>query len=218
MNPNTVKHTRRDFLRTAICAAPALALWPGESVEALAAPTIRPSVDLDFIKTQLPLKRRAEWTHIEPRPGRLARARVDRYDRITIHHEGCGVNTHTDEQRVMRNLDGILGWHIRRDFGDIGYHFAIDYAGRVWECRSLGYWGAHVYGHNERNIGVVLLGNFERQRPSDAQMETMEHLVHVLRHHYRVRRGRIYGHVDLGPTLCPGRYLYPNVQKLNRMA
>lgn len=218
MNPNTVKHTRRDFLRTAICAAPALALFPGESLASLTAPGARDAIDLGFISAHLPLKRRAEWTRIAPQRGRLAEARQDRYDRITIHHDGCGVNTHTSERTVIRNLDGILGWHIRQNYGDIGYHFAIDYAGRVWECRSLGYWGAHVYGHNERNIGVVLLGNFERQRPSDAQIETMQHLVHILRHQYRVRRGRIFGHVDLGPTLCPGRYLYPSVQKLNRMA
>ncbi len=218
MNPNTAKHTRRDFLRTALWAAPALALLPGESLASTASSGLRKPVDLGFIASHLPLRRRAEWTHIAPQPTRLAKARMDRYDRITIHHEGCGVNTDTAAREVVRNLDGILGWHIRQDFGDIGYHFAIDYAGRVWECRSLEYWGAHVYGHNERNIGVVLLGNFERQRPSDAQLETMEHLVDILRHQYRVKRGRIYGHVDLGPTLCPGRYLHPSVQKLNRMA
>ena len=33
---------------------------------------------------------------------------------------------------------------LRRRFGDIGYHFAIDRNGRVWEARSLAYAGAHV--------------------------------------------------------------------------
>ncbi len=210
--------TRRDFLRAALLAAPAVTLLPGSSLASLTTARERHEVDLNFIDKELPLKRRAEWTRIMPNRLIMETTSGQPYDRITIHHQGCGVNTHISERAVARDLDGILGWHIRQNYGDIGYHFAVDYAGRVWECRSMDYWGAHVSGHNDRNIGVVLLGNFEQQRPSNEQIGTMEHLVHVLRNRYKVKRGRIYGHVDLGPTLCPGRYLQPSVEKLNNMA
>ena len=30
---------------------------------------------------------------------------------------------------------------------DVGYHYAVDRAGRVWECRPLTWQGAHVRNH-----------------------------------------------------------------------
>lgn len=208
--------SRRDFLRSMFLAAPAVALAP--RVLTAAAPRIASMVDLRFITSQMPLRRRNEWTQIQPNPARLRPAQLNRYTRITVHHAGMDVTTATAERAVIRCMDGIIGGHLRRNFGDVGYHFLVDYAGRVWEGRSLYYWGAHVGGHNEHNIGIVLLGNFERQRPSRAQLASMEHLTHVIRHHYGIRRGRVYGHIDLGQTLCPGKYLYPSVQRLNQLA
>ncbi len=182
---------------------------------ALASP---PQADLTFIKREMPLRLRHEWTAIPPNTFRLRLADDRGYNRITLHHAGTEVVRVTSERAVVRCLDGVLGGHLRRDFGDVGYHFIIDYAGRVWEGRSLAYWGAHVAGHNEENLGVVLLGNFEHQRPSAAQVKSMEHLVHVLRARYRIPSHEVYGHIDLGQTLCPGRYLYPQVQRLSQMA
>ena len=207
--------TRRNFLRTLVASAPVLALAPGRVT---AAPRLAPAPDLGFITQELPLRRRYEWARIPPNPDRLRVAQVDRYARITLHHLGMDVTTVTAESEVKRCLDGVLGGHLRRHFGDVGYHFLIDYAGRVWEGRLLSYWGAHVANHNERNIGIVLLGNFEQQRPSRAQLRSMERLVAVVRSHYAIPRGQIYGHIDLGQTLCPGKYLYPRVQRLNQLA
>lgn len=208
--------TRRDFMRTTLYALPAICVAP-ELVSA-SAPRIAPAPDLRFITRAVPLRRRHEWTQIQPNTRRLRVAVPGHYNRVTVHHTGTEVVTVTSESGVKRCLDGVLGGHLRRNFGDIGYHFAIDYAGRVWEGRSLAYWGAHVSGQNEHNIGVVLLGNYERQRPAQAQLQTLTHLVTVLRHHYGIRRGQVFGHIDLGQTLCPGRLLYPTVQRLKQLA
>ena len=197
-------------------ATPALALWPGAVTAS--APRIAPATDLRFLTRVMPVRRRHEWASIPPNPARLRLAGANRYSRITLHHTGTDVITATSEPAVIRCLDSVLGGHLSRNFGDVGYHFLIDYVGRVWEGRSLAYWGAHVSGQNEQNIGIVLLGNYERQRPSAPQLQTMSRLVHVLRHQYGIRRGQVYGHIDLGQTLCPGRYLYPSVQRLNRLA
>ncbi len=210
------RQSRREFLRAMLLATPAVALVPG--VIQASAPRIAPVTDLRFLTEAMAVRRRHEWTSIKPNPRRLRAASPNLYTRITLHHTGTDVITATSEPAVIRCLDGVLGGHLNRNFGDIGYHFLIDYAGRVWEGRSLAYWGAHVSGENEQNIGIVLLGNYERQRPSNPQLNTMTHLVHVLRHRYGVRRGRIYGHIDLGRTLCPGKYLYPGVQRLNELA
>lgn len=216
MTVETTNSSRRDFLRTMLLAVPTVAVAP-RSVWA-AASRIEPVMDLRFITSHMEVRRRHEWTTIPPNPSRLRVANRDRYMRITVHHEGVDPVYMTSEGPVRRHLDGVLGGHLKRRFGDVGYHFLIDYAGRVWEGRSLAYWGAHVSGHNEQNVGIMLLGNFEKQRPSRAQLHSLEHLSHLIKHHYGIRRGRIYGHIDLGQTLCPGRYLYPSVRNLNQLA
>lgn len=201
-------------MRTSLMAAPAAVLLPGWAVGG-EAPAFEPT-DLGFLRSQLPFLGRDTWTRVAPRTWRMRAASLEQYNRITVHHDGCVVNKHTSLDEVARDLDGILGGHLKRNFGDIGYHFAVDYAGRVWEARSLSYWGAHVSGHNEDNIGIVLLGNFEEQTPSTDQLDALNQLVVLLRQHFDISRGRVYGHIELGRTLCPGRYLYPSVADLKR--
>ena len=95
-------------------------------------------------------------------------------------------------------MEGVFASHTRRNYGDIGYHFVIDYAGTVWEGRSLAYEGAHVACQNERNIGVMLLGNFEEQAPSASQIATASRLLGLLQQRFRIKPHRIFGHRDLG--------------------
>jgi N-acetyl-anhydromuramyl-L-alanine amidase AmpD len=137
-----------------------------------------------------------------------------RYDRITLHHAGNGMVCAAARSQIARDLQGVLTAHLARGYGDIGYHFVVDYNGRVWEGRSLAYEGAHVLCENERNIGIMLLGNFEKQKPSPAQVRTIAELVPLLRRRWRIRRHRIYGHCDLGQSICPGRNLYSHVARM----
>jgi len=51
--------------------------------------------------------------------------------------------------------------HLNGNFADVGYHFAIDGYGKIYEGREIGYMGAHVSDANENAIGIVLMGNFE---------------------------------------------------------
>ena len=67
--------------------------------------------------------------------------------------------TSTSKSATAARLETIRKAHLRRDggrWGDIGYHYAIDPAGRLWEGRSLKWQGAHVKSKERRkNIGVV---------------------------------------------------------------
>lgn len=196
--------SRRGFLRGALLALPGFML-AGLVPEAEAAAT--PS-----LLTRLGVIRRTEWAHTPSRPRRLHRASA--FTRLTIHHAGNGIVRTTRESAVRRELQGMLDAHLKLNYGDLGYHFVVDYAGRVWEGRPLLYEGAHVGCANSRNIGVVVMGNFERQQPSADQLRGLDSLVSGLRAHYRFSRGRIYGHRDLGQSLCPGRHLYGFTQRL----
>jgi len=210
----TMHWTRRQFLRCGALAA-AAAFVPARHAAAAMVKACLPTTDLDFLGDSLNLVRRDEWAG-EPARLWLLRAAAH-YDRITLHHAGERAVFSTGRDRVQVQVEGIRVGHVNdRGYGDIGYHFVVDYAGRVWEGRSLAYEGAHVSDQNEANIGIVLLGNFNDQDPSAEQLAAMNTLVLGLREHYRIKPHRVYGHRDLGQSFCPGNNLYPYVARMRQ--
>ncbi len=129
---------------------------------------------------------------------------------ITVHHSAGPVFEAVDYRRTAERLESIRRYHRDdREWGDIGYHYAIDRAGRIWECRILRWQGAHVKDHNENNLGVMLLGNFELQSPSKAQLETLPRLVRKLRWDHGVPERALKSHREWVATACPGKHLQP---------
>ncbi|MFN0012780.1 MAG: peptidoglycan recognition family protein [Phycisphaerales bacterium] len=152
---------------------------------------------------------RASWTSRGPaRPGEINP--MNGVNRITVHHDGMDPFSSTSQADAARRLEMIRASHINRrpqPFADIGYHFIIDPAGRVWEGRSVRYQGAHVQDHNEHNLGIMVMGNFDRQRPTPAATNALDRFVAAQMRAYRVPIGRVYTHQELNPTACPGRNL-----------
>ena len=102
-------------------------------------------------------------------------------------------------------------------WGDLGYHFLIDPSGRVLEGRELTWQGAHARGkNNERNIGICVMGDFSRERPTAAALETLEELLDLLRARYSIPRNQVFGHRDFVVTECPGARLDPWVEAYRR--
>lgn len=134
-------------------------------------------------------------------------------NRITIHHEGFPKPIEfTDLPSCRDHLELVRSSHVNaRGWGDIGYHYIVDRAGRVWEGRSIRYQGAHVRDNNENNVGVMLLGNFDMQQPSQAQLASLAGQIKHLRQQYRVSMNRVFTHQELNPTACPGRFLQAKV-------
>jgi hypothetical protein len=130
------------------------------------------------------------------------------YDRLTVHHSGGDQFHDRSEMAVVQRLQGMQAEHAGRGYGDLGYHFVVDPAGRVWEGRALAFEGAHAVGQNEGNVGVVVLGDYERQDLVQTQRESLRLLVGCLRERYGIKLHRIYGHSDLGSSVCPGKNLY----------
>jgi hypothetical protein len=205
-----MQYSRRRFLSSAAAGAAGLS-WPGAAL-ATVSHTLRKPTLFELLARSGTVMRRREWTRARPDTRRLQRAAV--FSSLTVHHSGAGPNSRTEANEVAADLQNILAGHLKRHYGDIGYHFVIDYAGRVWEGRPLMYEGAHVCRHNAGNIGVMLLGNFEQQRPSAVQVRAMVRTIRILRGWCWIGRRRVYGHRDLGSSLCPGRHLYPHVTRL----
>jgi hypothetical protein len=129
--------------------------------------------------------------------------------RITIHHEGEVASGLFSKEDVARRMEGIRQWHTgpKNGWADIGYHYVIDPAGRVWEARPLSLQGAHVKDNNEHNLGIMLMGDFNRQRPTGEQIAALVAFVPQQMQKYRVPVGRVHTHQELMPTACPGRNL-----------
>ncbi|MEZ5965025.1 MAG: peptidoglycan recognition family protein [Planctomycetota bacterium] len=140
---------------------------------------------------------------------------------ITVHHTTILLHS-TSAKVAAAQLYQIQGDHQRSNgWADIGYHFLIDRAGRVWEGRELRWQGAHAGGTaNRGNIGVCLLGRFLRggdgQEPSPQQAESLERLLRWLGQEYGIDAAHIYPHRRFKATECPGPRLEAVMNDIRR--
>lgn len=149
---------------------------------------------------------------------RSARALRPRHqpDRITIHHTvgAMGRDRPASLVRAIQNyhLD-VQGW------SDIAYHYLISADGSIFEGSApTTRQGAHVFGGNRGNLGIALMGNFERDRPTEAQLKAAGELSAWLAEIYdidlaydaaRPGAGTLLGHRHNAgqSTACPGTNL-----------
>ncbi len=207
--------TRRAFLEKAMLAAPVIAATPATALAGRPAATRRVPTDFAFLSRLIHYRPRAAWAPEPPLLRRLNRA--DPYYRVTVHHQGSAIYHHRSELDAAIAIQNVQQGHMNRRFGDIGYHLVIDTMGRAWEARSLRFTGAHVARHNSGNIGIMLLGNFEEQRPTRQQLECLNIVVQGVVQAFAMKPDQVYGHIDLGQTLCPGVHLYRYVEHLRNL-
>jgi N-acetylmuramoyl-L-alanine amidase/FG-GAP-like repeat len=177
---------------------------------------------------------RASWGARAPRDTPTIASRLQ----LAVMHHTAGTNSYSAAD-VPALLRGVQAFHMdARGWDDIGYNFAVDRFGRVWEARAGGTTraviGAHAAGFNTTSTGVVVLGNFETASPTSAAVNAVARVmawkfaVHDVdpRRPVAFRAGegspryppgtvvtlnRIVGHRDVGLTACPGRTLYPHL-------
>lgn len=156
--------------------------------------------------------KRASWTRSGPI---VARANgMGGIDRITIHHDALPGPAGGGWADVVHRLERIRQSHVNEGWADIGYHYAVDPAGRVWSCRPLELQGAHVRNRNPHNLGVLVLGNYNLQSPTPQALDSLEALVAYEMRRFAVPVHRVRTHLELSRTECPGRNLQPRVDMM----
>lgn len=155
--------------------------------------------------------------------------------KLTVHHTATA-NGDLDPAATMRAIYRYQA--VDRGFGDIGYHYLIDEAGRVYEGRHSGadpyvahdengnvVTAAHVGGFNSGNTGVALLGTLTSVEPTGSARSSLEQLLRELTSSQRIDPhgasqyvnpvngttktvANISGHQDWAATECPGGALY----------
>lgn len=99
----------------------------------------------------------------------------------------------------------IHGWHLGQKWAGIGYHFVIRANGAIERGRPEWAIGSHSGpAGNVDSIGIVLTGNFQYERPTAAQIES---LVWLITQYLEPRYGNldVIGHKDVMATACPGK-------------
>jgi N-acetylmuramoyl-L-alanine amidase len=127
---------------------------------------------------------------------------------IVIHHSATDAGSAAAFDAFHRN---------GRRWDELGYHFVIGNGGgsgdglvEVGSRWPKQKWGAHCrVGDNEEynyfGIGICLVGNFDKRRPSEAQMQSLARLVAYLAARYKIDECHTIGHGSVGDTRCPGR-------------
>ncbi|MER6360708.1 peptidoglycan recognition family protein [Kitasatospora sp. NPDC001527] len=160
---------------------------------------------------------------------------------LTVHHTDTP-NADADPAATVR---AIYEYHaVTQDWGDIGYHFLIDEAGRIYEGRWSGDDGLpahdadgkvvtafHTSGFNSGNLGIALLGTLTGQEPTAAARRSLTLVLALLtRTHGLDPQAHvtfvnpvngvtkpvdlISGHRDWLATDCPGGTMYATLPAL----
>jgi hypothetical protein len=140
--------------------------------------------------------------------------------RITVHHTGM-TWTSMDYNTTAAQILDYQGYHQdTRGWADLGYHFLVDRAGRIWEGRSLRYQGAHAGNSqlNRGNIGIALIGNYDEQTLYNLQKDALAGLLTILCREYGLSTRQITTHLELKNTACPGKHLQRFVEQFRTQA
>jgi hypothetical protein len=128
---------------------------------------------------------------------------------VTIHHAGSKWKDGADPAKFVK---AVQGWGQReRNWPDLPYHFMIAPDGRIFEARPIEYAPQSNTKYDlPGHVGVELMGNFEVERVSEAQLKSLVKLVAWLCQEYQLKPEEIAGHKDRakGQTSCPGKDFY----------
>jgi len=150
-----------------------------------------------------PILSRAGWGAAARRGSAVAMTPT----RLTVHHTDG--NQTMSEAATAAEVRSIQQFHMQgHGWDDIGYHFLIDGQGRVVEGRPAETLGAHAQSANANNIGIAMMGNFDKIQPTGAQVESLKRLVAFLAIKYHQNPstpGFVEPHMHYNNTDCPGK-------------
>ena len=126
---------------------------------------------------------------------------ISRVDYIAVH---CSA-TRGGQNFTAKDIDG---WHRKKGWRCIGYHYVIRLDGTVDKGRPDDMPGAHVEGFNSRSLGICLVGGLGPDGKAantftPAQFASLEKLLREL--HAKHPKAVIQGHRDFPKVAkdCP---------------
>jgi hypothetical protein len=109
------------------------------------------------------------------------------------------------ERAQMRAIESIG----ESRFGTgISYNVLIFPSGRAYQGVSWNRRGTHTGGRNSTARSICFAGNYEANRPTEAQIATAAAIYAEGQGKWWVRRAPLFGHRNVKSTACPGKYVY----------
>lgn len=115
--------------------------------------------------------------------------------RITIH---CSDTANG----VAVPISEIDSWHKQKGWSGIGYHYVIEPDGSLERGRPLNQVGAHVFGENEENLGICMIG---RNKFTIKQFESLHRVIQELQMMYSIPSWELYGHYEFDSARKSGK-------------
>ena len=164
---------------------------------------------------------------------------------IVIHHTASS-NDYTAATAAAQ-IRGIYAYDTRGlGWSDIAYNFLVDKFGRIYEGRAGSITGAvrgaHAMGFNTDTMGVAALGNYETASAPGVMVDALAKVAGWKLSQYgvnpegtatltsaggtgtkyaagaKVSLPTVNAHQNTSYTLCPGRYLYPQMATIRSKA
>lgn len=121
--------------------------------------------------------------------------------RVVIHH------SLTLSTAPGSNAQAYAKYHVEnRGWPGIGYHFVIDPDGTINETNKLTTVCYHVVNNNTPSVGICLSGNFDVEKPKQAQIIALVGLIRMINREVG-RKLEITEHNDFQNKSCPGANL-----------
>jgi hypothetical protein len=141
---------------------------------------------------------------------------------IILHHTATNSDPSVSVETKMRNLQSfsqspstLARGHQRLAWTDVPYHFYVDVSGRIAEGRDVRFGGDTNTNYNTAGyIQIVVEGNFEKEKPTPKQLDSLRDLLVWLMLDWNLDEGKVSVHKDHAATLCPGRLFIEVLPKL----
>lgn len=149
---------------------------------------------------------RSEWGAAAPRGSYAAQTALSAG---VLHHTAYpALPASASIAQEAARMREIQRGHFARGFTDIGYCRVVFPSGRIYEGRPPQYVGAHTLNYNTGYAGWSIDGNYESDAPTAAALAAAK----AIRADLGLTNKHLYGHFELGSTLCPGANLKPRLR------
>lgn len=135
---------------------------------------------------------------------------------MTVHHTAVPL---TDDRQAPARLRQHQRFHQDQGWPDIAYHLGVDRRGNRYELRTVAARGDTFTDYDPTGHLLLLAeGDFDRQQPTDAQLEALAELLAWGASEHGLPVDGISGHRDHASTSCPGDALYARLPDLRARA
>ena len=171
---------------------------------------------------------RAEWKAAAPRVTTMVKQKAT-YKGIVVHHTQISHQLpRWTIKPIAQKMRDIQADHMKKIqkyrpslkgklWGDFAYHFFIDIDGKIAQGRDTGFEGDSGTNYNMSGLLLIVLqGDFTKDRPTEAQLNSLDQLAAWEAKTHGIKGDQITAHNDHAQTECPGPNLKGYVPELKR--